>query len=229
MKIEIIAQNVDDALEAEKAGADRLELVTAIEEGGLTPSYQTIKEVVESVEIPVYVMVRPHSKHFNYTDNEWYTIQENIIVIRELKAQGIVFGCLNEDRGIDEKLLEKVLKVAEGLGVTFHRAFDEVIDQEQAYKVLCSYSDVIERVLTSGGAEKVPQGIEALKRLIQCSQNLKGPKILVGSGLNPDNLGAIHTALQAEEYHFGSGVRQSFSFHHPIVPFKMERITRILK
>ncbi|TCP29558.1 copper homeostasis protein [Scopulibacillus darangshiensis] len=227
MKIEVIVQNEKDARDAEKAGADRLELVSAINEGGLTPAYDTIKGVLESVTIPVFVMVRPHSRTFNYNAADWSKIEEDVKMVKTLGAPGIVFGCLNENNEINEATLSKVINLIDGMGMTFHRAFDDVVNQEKAYQTLCSYK-AVERILTSGGAPKAEEGLNQLQRLVNLSKESGGPKILVGSGLNSDNVNAIHNVLQAKEYHFGSGVRVNGSFLYSIDSRKIGRIRELV-
>jgi len=228
VKIEVIVENARDAMAAEGAGAHRLELVSAMSEGGLTPSYGAIKTVVEAVSIPVYVMLRPHGYHFCYGMKEWEIMGEDIRMIKRLGAGGIVFGCLTEEGQIDEKMLSMVMDAAAGLGITFHRAFDEAVEQEAAYRTLSKYSGAIERILTSGGAAKAEQGIEQLQKLIALKKQYNGPEILVGSGLNVHNIGQIHRLIQADEYHFGSGVRKRHAFKNAVDPKAIRQIAQNL-
>src|SRR5699024_6266377 len=95
--------------------------------------------------------------------------------------------------------------------ITFHRAFDELTDQIAAYKILTQYKN-IKRILTSGGQPTAQAGKENLKQLVDLSKQIKGPKILVGSGVSIDNLEALHAYIQAEEYHIGSAARLDNSF-----------------
>ncbi|GGH80197.1 copper homeostasis protein [Pullulanibacillus pueri] len=229
MIIEVIVQNSEDAKRAEQAGARRLELVSAISEGGLTPSYGAIKQVIEAVNIPVYVMLRPHSDHFCYRSSDWAIIEEDVMVIRDLGASGIVFGCLNPYQEIDEPGLSHVIDLAGELGITFHRAFDEVENQVKAFETLCHYSESIERVLTSGGAQRAEEGVSQLQQLQLLSRKLSGPEILVGSGLNAHNISGIHQRVKASEYHFGSGVRVHNSFRSPIDVAQIQMIRKKLE
>ena len=164
-KVEIIVLNGEDARTAEAYGADRLELVSAIAEGGLTPSYGIIKTVVESVKIPVMVMVRPHSYSFVYRKDEWDAIRQDIKVIKELGAAGIVFGALTEKQTVDFDMLSMVLEEAKGLSITFHRAIDET-DSLEVYKSLCQSPYHVNRILTSGGKPTVQEGLYSLKRMM---------------------------------------------------------------
>lgn len=124
MKLEIIATSLNDAKKIALGGADRIELVKNIHEGGLTPDIALIKEVCSNVEIPVYVMLRPHSSSFVYNKKDQKLIFKDLKKIKKTKAQGIVFGALTKDGFIDEKLLKKVIKRKGSLGLTFHRAID---------------------------------------------------------------------------------------------------------
>lgn len=227
--IEIIALNDEDARIAEASGADRLELVSAMGEGGLTPSNGIIKTVVRSVSIPVMVMVRPHSFSFSYRKEEWNAIREDIKAIQDLGAAGIVFGAITENQKVDFNLLSLVLEEARGLSVTFHRAIDEGNTLEM-YRELCQSSLYIDRILTSGGKPTVVNGIETLKNMVkESSQSSSYPSIMPGSGLSIDNIAQIHTQLQASEYHFGSAVRVSGDFRNPIQGEQIEEIRKIVK
>ncbi|MBW7461753.1 copper homeostasis protein CutC, partial [Paenibacillus sepulcri] len=126
MILEVIATCVQDAILAEQSGADRIELITAITEGGLTPGIGMIEQVADTVSIPVNVMVRPHSRSFNYDTYDLDAIVAEIKAIASTRAAGIVFGSLTGEGRIDEHGLERVLAAAGRLDVTYHRAFDEL-------------------------------------------------------------------------------------------------------
>lgn len=227
--VEIIALNEEDAKIAEAYGADRLELVSAIGEGGLTPSYGTIKTVIQSVSIPVMVMVRPHSYSFVYRKQEWNAIREDIKLIQELGAAGIVFGALTERKTIDFELLAMVLEEASGLSITLHRAIDEANSLE-LYQSLCQLPFPVDRVLTSGGKPTAIEGIKTLINMVKESrQSTTCPIIMPGAGLSTENIGFVHEQLQASEYHFGSAVRIDGDFRNQIQGDKIQRIKKIVK
>ncbi|MCH1626985.1 copper homeostasis protein CutC [Ferdinandcohnia quinoae] len=228
MIIEIIAQNVEDAVSAEKNGADRLELVTAMTEGGLTPSFGTVKQVVNSVKIPVRVMVRPHGYSFVYSDEDKQVIIEDIREIKEIGAAGIVFGSLTEDGNIDEEFLQKVIDAADGMEIAFHRAIDDTKDQLAAFELLQKYSDSIHSILTSGGKPTALAGMENLEEMITRSNEKPSPTILPGSGLSLQNIAEIHSKLHAKEYHFGSAVRVNGKFSEPIDGIIIKQIREIV-
>lgn len=209
--IEIIVQNHRDALEAEKLGARRLEFVSAISEGGLTPSYGAMKKVFEKASVPVYTMIRPHSFSFVYDEVDFEIIEADVRQVLGLGNNRIVFGALNKDGTINEDMLKRIIHISPDLEITFHRAFDEVKDQVEAYETLSKY-DQVKWILTSGGADTCLEGKESLRKLVELSRTTGGPQILPGSGLTAENLKEVHEFVQADQYHFGSAVRKDHSF-----------------
>jgi len=210
--LEVIVQNGEEAKQAEELGADRLELVAAIQEGGLTPSYGTIKQVLRAVSIPVQVMIRPHSYHYFYKENEIQIIHEDIKKVIDLGGKGIVFGALNEDHTIDVRVLEDVIERFPTIDITFHRAFDKIASQKEAYQTLAAYKDHVKRILTSGGEETCANGTQQLRKLVQMANEMEGPAIMPGAGLNQGNIQSLHEAVRADQYHFGKAVRVNQSF-----------------
>lgn len=225
MKIEVIVQNGNEAIQAERFGADRLELVTAISEGGLTPSYGTMKQVLESVSIPVYIMIRPHSYHYNYQRSDQEIIYEDIKKVVELGGTNIVIGALNEDNTIDEGVLENIIEIAPHLDITFHRAFDETVSLIEAYRTLAKYEQHVKTILTSGGAVDCLAGLQELKELVLESRSINGPQIMPGSGLSLTNIGKIHGVVDAKQYHFGKAVRVDQSFAKDFDEELMNKLT----
>ncbi len=202
--LEIIASTVEEAVAAEQAGAQRIELVSALSEGGLTPSYGLIRQVVSTVEIPVHVLVRPHSKSFVYSKSDEETIITDIDLIRELGAAGIVVGSLTADGRIDEGFLGRIIKHKGELSLTFHRAIDSSCDIFEAAEVLADFPEV-DRILTSGGQATALEGKETIARLIEEHPDLI---ILPGSGITLENAKTLLEATKASELHVGSAVLQ---------------------
>lgn len=223
MLFEVIATTLKEAIDIEKFGGDRIELVTGIAEGGLTPSIGLIDEVCNSVKIPVYVMVRPHSKSFVYSKEDEKVILKDIEKITQTKAKGIVFGALNNDLTIDEELLEKVINVKKHLKLTFHRAFDNSRDIFESFEILKKYD--VERILTSGGKSKAIEALPELKKLYSMAKKC-GIKILVGSGIYPNN---VENFKDFEEVHMGSGVKFEQNNFNEIDPALMEKVLKIIK
>ncbi|MCJ7842744.1 copper homeostasis protein CutC [Lederbergia sp. NSJ-179] len=229
MQIEVIVQNFADAIKAEELGADRLELVSGIEEGGLTPSYGVVKSVLDHVSIPVQVMVRPHGYSHIYSDNEIKVMLEDIKYLCEAGVKGIVIGAIQSDHTLNLSFVESIIHAHPDLDITFHRAFDEVRSLTEAYEALVPYKEHVKRILTSGGKPSCSEGIKALQSLVQLSKRQNGPDILLGAGLHPGNIEEIHVQVGASQYHFGKGVRVNNSFANTFDVEKMRVLQKVLQ
>jgi len=225
--LEIIATSLADAIAAERSGADRLELCVALSEGGLTPSLGLVEAVVMGVDIPVHVIVRPHSRTFNYDDNDLAVMIADIRHIKRAGAAGVVIGVLTEERKVNTEALSRLLEEAGEMKVTFHRAFDEIEDQLEALEIIARFPR-IQRILTSGGQAPAPEAAEQLKKLVGKSKNTS-VRILAGNGMSPETLSSLVSATGIEEVHFGSAVRVNRSFMYPIDPAVVTAVKSELK
>lgn len=223
--IEIIAATPDDARCIEAYGANRIELVSAFSEGGLTPSYGMIEKTVQAVRIPVNVMIRPHSKSFVYTSEEIAVMKKDITVAKGLGANGVVFGVLNENGEICEEHIQKLLEYCSGLDITFHRAIDELSDFVRGIKVLSKYPQ-IKTVLTSGGKGNITGNTPIIKDMIKNSGHIN---VMVGGGLNFDNIRQIIEETEALEYHFGTAVRINKSCFNDIDKNKLKELIQMFR
>lgn len=223
--LEIIATTIQDAKIIEKCGADRIELVSALTEGGITPSYALIKNVVNRVKIPVNVMIRPHSKSFNYTEEEISIMKEDILIAKELKANGVVLGVLNEQNEIKLSALETLLKVCDGVDVTFHKAIDLVSNKCEAMEILSNYPE-IKNVLTAGGEKNIRDNTTTIKNMIEKSGHIS---LMLGGGLNLKNIKSIADITRATQYHFGTAVRVNTSPFEDIDKEKLSELINIVK
>lgn len=185
MVVEICAASVQSAINAQKGGADRIELCAELSVGGLTPSYGMIQEVIRLIQIPVFVLIRPRSGNFVYSEAEFSEMKTDIEICKELGCSGIVSGVLNEDYSLDLKRTKELIELSKPLEFTFHRAFDRIENPEKALEELIEIG--ADRILTSGLELNAEQGIENLKRFKEIADN----KIIImpGSGINPDNAG----------------------------------------
>lgn len=229
-KLEVIVQNAAEAEAAEAFGASRVELVSAIKEGGLTPSLGTIKQVTKRTTLPVSVMLRPHSYSFQYSKDDLAVIMEDLHVMKKSGVSGIVFGCLTAEGRLDHSVLQQVIHEAAPMEVTFHRAFDEMEDVEQGYRELAYYFPGVTRVLTSGGEQTAVCGkaMETLARLMSLQKNLEGPNIMPGAGITTATMEGLHQKIGAEEYHVGSGVRLESDYSKSIDTAEIKKILSIL-
>lgn len=221
--LEIIGMCVEDAKAIELCGADRVELVSALTEGGLTPGYGTIEKVVNGVNIPVNVMVRNHAKGFIYSDYDIEIMKKDIEIIKSLGANGIVLGMIDKFNNIDEENLKELLDVASGLDVTFHKAVDET-DVKESIKVLNKY-DKITNILTAGGLGNICDNTESIKYMIENSNDIN---ILLGGGLNFENIESIRSATNATDFHFGTAVRVDKSPFGDIDEEKLSSLVKII-
>ena len=222
MLLEVIATNLADAIAADQSGADRIELVTGMLEGGLTPSIGLIERAAGSVSIPVNVMVRPHSLSFHYDRYDIQTMVADIRQIRKTGAKGIVIGALTQEGRVDMKLLQVLLAEAGEMDVTFHRAFDETADMSEALDALSGFPQ-ISRILTSGGLAPAPQAVETIRTLNHLASKTH-ISLLAGHGLTVEGIGAFVRETGVTEVHFGSAVRMD---GHPLKPIDPQRIAAI--
>jgi copper homeostasis protein len=199
-KLEICANSVASCLEAQKGGAYRVELCAAIPEGGTTPSYGDIALARELLEIKLNVIIRPRGGDFLYSDLEQRIMLKDIEAARKLGADGVVIGCLTPQGEVDMPRIRELIQAAEGMSITFHRAFDMCRDPfeglEQIIELGC------DRILTSGQQPKAEQGIELLKELVKEAGN----RIIImpGSGVNAQNIAKLAKETGAKEFHLSA-------------------------
>jgi len=196
-KLEICCYTIQSALLAEKHGAHRIELCDNFMEGGTTPSYSMISKCIENVKIPVNVIVRPRGGDFLYSEMEYEIIKNDVTVIKELGANGVVVGFLHSNGEIDIDKTIEIVDLAKPMEVTFHRAFDMCRDPLLALDQLKKTN--ITRILTSGAMNKAIEGIELIIKLIEKAGN--DIIIMPGSGVNEKNLEEIIQKTKAKEYH----------------------------
>lgn len=184
MKLEICANSFQSALNAQQAGAHRIELCSELSIGGITPSYGLIKKVVEELSIETVVLIRPRSGNFVYSDSEFQVLKNDIRICKKFGVDGIVSGVLNADDTIDIERTKELVELSKPMPFTFHRAFDVVQKPKKALQELIELG--VHRVLTSGQKLKAINGLVLLKEL----KELGGTriKILVGGGVNPENV-----------------------------------------
>ena len=202
--IEVCCGSVDDAIEARRGGADRVELNSSMLLGGLTPSAGSIIETKKVIEIPVMVMIRPRGGGFCYTQEEMNVMEYDTVNAVNLGADGIVFGILKENGEVDEKRCEKIIKLSKGKEVVFHRAFDVVPDPFSTIDKLVNLG--VKRILTKGQQNTAFEGAELLKEIIKYAAGRI--EILVG-GCNPYNVQSITREIGCSQIHIASFVPQS--------------------
>lgn len=196
-KLEIACFNLESAVIAQQNGADRAELCEGIEVGGTTPNFEDTTKVRQLIDIDLNVMIRPRGGNFVYSDTEFEQMKLEISEFKKLNINGFVFGILDENNKIDIERNTELVNLAKPFPCTFHRAFDEVIDYEQALEVVisCGFSTI----LTSGTHSNVMDGIDVLKKLVHLAQNKI--TIMPGGGLRSTNINHVQEVTQATFYH----------------------------
>ncbi|WP_027392650.1 copper homeostasis protein CutC [Aquimarina latercula] len=183
MKIEVCANSYQSAINAERAGADRIELCVELAVGGITPSHGLIEKVVQELTIPVFVLIRPRSGNFTYTSDEFDVMKKDIDFCKSIGCQGIVSGILKDDNTIDIIRTKELITFSKPMSFTFHRAFDWVPEALESLKQLITIG--VDRVLSSGQEITAIEGINLLKNALHISKlNLI---IMPGGGINAEN------------------------------------------
>lgn len=196
-KIEIACFNLESALIAQKAGADRVELCADMLVGGTTPAIEMIQQACEDLTIAINVMIRPRGGNFVYSNSEFEQMKSEIEIIKKLGISGFVFGILNDDNTINIEQNKELVELAKPFSCTFHRAFDEILDCEKALEnvISCGFSTI----LTSGTFSNVLEGKEVLKQLvIQANNRIE---IMPGGGLRSTNISELDKIVHANWYH----------------------------
>jgi copper homeostasis protein len=194
---EVCAEDLESCVAAREGGADRIELCSALVEGGLTPSHALIGAAIAHSGLPVYTILRPRGGDFVYSDAEFALMQEDLEHARSLGVSGFVAGILRPDGTVDGNRMRLLVEQAAPLEMTFHRAFDTVVNLEHALE------DVIatgcRRLLTSGGAADVYTGAERLRHLRE--QAGERIAIAIGGGLRLETAAEVARVTGASQFH----------------------------
>ena len=195
--LEICAGSVESAIAARDGGAKRIELCAALEMGGVTPSAGVIAEARKVDGLVLNVIIRPRGGDFLYNEYEVACMEEDIRTCKRLGADGVVIGALTAEGDIDKAVCKRLIEAADGMSVTFHRAFDMCRNPHEALEELISLG--CDRVLTSGQAPTAEAGIPLLKQLVE--QAVGRIIIMPGCGVNSKNATMILQATEATEIH----------------------------
>jgi copper homeostasis protein len=196
-KLEICVDNVESAIEAQNAGADRIELCNNLMEGGTTPGFGTISSARNNLTIGLHVIIRPRGGDFLYSRLDYDIMRRDIEFCGECGVDGIVLGILLPDGTIDIDRTVKLTELARPMSVTFHRAYDMCKDPFKGLEdVMATGAD---RLLTSGQKNSAEEGVGLINQLIK----LAGKRVIImpGSGINSSNITHIAVATGANEFH----------------------------
>ncbi|MGB6127999.1 MAG: copper homeostasis protein CutC [Psychrilyobacter sp.] len=194
---EACVENFIEAKKAQIAGAERIELCENLAQGGTTPSYGTVKKVLEKIKIPVLVMIRPRGGDFCYSSSEIDIMIEDIKLFKKLGVKGVVLGVLTKNNKIDYSILKDILKETNEMEVTFHKAIDEISNPIDEIEKLIKLG--IDRILTSGGAKTALEGKEILNKMISIAHGKI--KIVVAGGVTLENFEVVRSQILSTEFH----------------------------
>lgn len=210
MLLEIAVFDIGAAIVAAKAGAHRLELCANPAEGGITPSYGTLVAVREKIDIPVFPIIRPRGGDFLYNEEEFEVMCKDVLLCKQLGFEGVVLGLLSADGTINMNRTAELVDVAYPLEVTFHRAFDRVVDPFKALEAIINCG--CQRILTSGLVPTAWDGKQLIKALITASDNRI--EIMPGSGVRSHNIKALAEFTGATEFHSATKIMQTSAMQY---------------
>lgn len=197
MELEICVDSVESAIAAEVGGAQRVELCSALSEGGLTPSAGLMRAVRSRIGIGIFAMIRPRGGDFYYSDDEFAIMRDDIACAKDLGMSGVVLGLLTAEARVDVERTAELVALAHPMQVTFHRALDMARDLDAALE------DVVRtgahRVLTSGGAQNAMLGSKRAGDLVEIARGRIG--VMVCGNVRPENVQQIAQVTGAREFH----------------------------
>jgi copper homeostasis protein len=197
MLLEICANSIQSAINAELGGADRIELCQQLSVGGLTPTAGLLEMARESIDIDIHVLIRPRAGDFHYSTLEFDMMKRDILRAKDSGADGIVSGVLLANGKIDLDRTLELVELTDPLPFIFHRAFDFTADLSEALETIIDSGAT--GVLTSGGRMTAPEGAAQLAKLVEQASNRI--QIIVGSGLNSNNLKTVLETTGAKAFH----------------------------
>ena len=216
--LEVIAMSVADAVAAEKGGAGRLEVVRALEAGGLTPPISLVQDIVAAVSIPVRVMLRENDG-FELADRDELTkLCDSARELASLAIDGVVLGFLR-GRRLDLVTTQQILACCPGVKATFHRAFEELDDQPAAIARLKTVPQ-FDRILLS------PARVSGLKQVVESA----APEVIViaGAGIDRSNIRQWRESTPIREFHVGRAARLDGDIHRPVDAALVEELAALV-
>jgi copper homeostasis protein len=195
---EVCVDSLDDAINAEKNGANRIELCGRLDLDGLTPSKDLIKSAFSILKIPIRVMIRPKHPSFVYSEDEISTMIDDIKFCKNLGLDGVVFGCLDEEYNFEMKQINRLSEVAKPLNVIIHKAIDSTSSVFESLSLI-SINSNINGVLTSGGERFAINAVETLKKMLVLVPNRF--EIIIAGGITFQNFDKLNDIVNGKFYH----------------------------
>lgn len=213
--LEVCANSVESAINAQKGGANRIELCENLYVGGTTPSFGCIAETLNQLTIPVHVLIRPRPGDFVYSDMEFRQMLSDIEICKKMGAKGIVCGILKCNGTLDKDRTKELVWAAKPLTFTFHRAFDIMPEPLKAFDEIMECGCNL--LLTSGQKSKAIDGAELIKQLITIGGNQI--KLIAGGGINQNNILEL-AQLGVTQFHMsGSEIIARYNSNHTGLSF----------
>jgi copper homeostasis protein len=195
---EVCVDSLDDAINAEKNGANRIELCGRLDLDGLTPSKDLIKSAFSILKIPIRVMIRPKHPSFVYSEDEISTMIDDIKFCKNIGLDGVVFGCLDEEYNFEMKQINRLSEVAKPLNVIIHKAIDSTSSVIESLSLISKNSN-INGVLTSGGERFAINAVETLKKMLVLVPNRF--EIIIAGGITFQNFDKLNDIVNGKFYH----------------------------
>jgi copper homeostasis protein len=195
---EVCVDSLEDAINAEKNGANRIELCGRLDLDGLTPSKDLIKSAFSILKIPIRVMIRPKHPSFVYSEDEISTMIDDIKFCKNLGLDGVVFGCLDEEYNFEMKQINRLSEVAKPLNVIIHKAIDSTSSVFESLSLISKNSN-INGVLTSGGERFAINAVETLKKMLVLVPNRF--EIIIAGGITFQNFDKLNDIVNGKFYH----------------------------
>ena len=196
--IECCLESLNEAISAEKKGANQIELCRNLIDDGLTPDYKLVRAVINSVLIPVKIMVRPRKGNFIYSDEEMVQIKDQISTFKSIGVTQIVFGALNKHRVVDIDHTKRAIEWSYPMQITFHKAIDYSNNFFDDIESLINLGG-IDSILTSGKASTAKAGSSILREAIK--NYGEDIKIISAGKITDKNLNNIHKLINGKYYH----------------------------
>lgn len=195
---EACVESLQDALLAEAAGANRIELCARLDLDGLTPTEALVRDCCQKLSIPVMVMIRPRAGNFIYEEEELQLMEKQIAAAKASGAHGVVLGLLTADNQIDFENTTRLVQVALPMQITFHKAIDQLDDPAEGLPALLQIQGIT-RILTSGGKATALEGAGKIREMLV----MAGQKVIIMAAgkITYENIEEIASSTGADEFH----------------------------
>lgn len=218
--------NLQGSLEAAELGIDRLELCANFPEGGETPSAGMLRFLKSEIDIPVFVMIRPRGGDFVYSKKELLVMKQDIQILKDMGADGFVFGVLDSHGNVDQNANEFLKRAAGDHPCTFHRAFDASADLFDSLEKIIDLG--FDRILTSGGKNSLTEGLQTVFDLMVQAQGRIS--IMPGGGTKAEHvpflqksgfLKEVHASCKKAKASENQFINPDLSFSSPPLDYSM--------